>query len=185
MNIGISCDICKHKNFTGKRYQCQTCLPSLSFDVCSSCLPEADLVHPKHNIVFVSNENKMHNNRWQLASRAIILMNSRGSKAGDRDDITGWSMAHAEHVKQEAESALGKSKAAISRGNSSALSLAESDDSPDTQLQNFFSQLFINTTAAILLSSALQSNRLVADTDSDNESEPQLPSGNKRYYLPN
>ena len=39
MNLGITCDICLRESFYEERYQCQTCLPLVSFDACSSCLP--------------------------------------------------------------------------------------------------------------------------------------------------
>ena len=98
MNLGITCDICSQENFTGKRYQCQTCLPSVNFDVCSSCLPKVDSFHPRHKWAFVPNPSKIHANRILMAKRAIALLKNAGSNVGDRDDATGWRMSHAQRV---------------------------------------------------------------------------------------
>ena len=98
MNLGIMCDICSQENFTGKRYQCQTCLPSVSFDACSSCLPKVDSFHPRHEWAFVPNPSKIHANRILIAKRAIALLNNAGSNGGDRDDATGWRMSDAQKV---------------------------------------------------------------------------------------
>ncbi|CAF1319995.1 unnamed protein product [Adineta steineri] len=144
MNLGISCDICFRQNFTGKRYQCQTCLPSISFDVCSSCLPKVDLFHPKHKLIFVPNAIKIHANRIVLATRAIKILNAAEYNGIDLDDATGWRLSDAQTVLAVNMLELQKLINAVS-----ALSLSDSlsDESElnscsDTSLQEY-SQSFV------------------------------------------
>ena len=145
MNLGIICDICFQNNFAGKRYQCQSCLPLISFDVCSSCLPNVGSFHPKHKFAFVPNASKIHANRIILATRAITLLKNGGSNSYDRDDATGWRMSDAQRVLAVDTLELQKRISAVSTNSLSGLSSTESnmDHSINTSLHNS-SQTLIN-----------------------------------------
>ncbi|CAF1460695.1 unnamed protein product [Didymodactylos carnosus] len=92
------------ESFTGKRYQCETCAPLVSFDLCETCIHVAPGVHPyTHHFKFVPNSVEIAANRLLLAIRAIRLLDVNG---GERDMETGWTRADAELVKQLAENEI-------------------------------------------------------------------------------
>lgn len=91
-HLGYTCGICEKSDFAGQRYQCEQCRVTRTFNVCSACITETGLVHPNHTFVRVPNESKVHCNRLLLAYRSMLILKQRGSKIGDRDDLTGWTM---------------------------------------------------------------------------------------------
>ena len=97
-HFGVFCRICYRNNFSGDLYQCEQCRSPGSFDVCSKCIFLANSSHPNHTFVFVPNAKKIHFNRLILAYRAMRLLKQSGAKAGDRDELTGWTMLVAASV---------------------------------------------------------------------------------------
>ncbi len=97
----ITCNLCKEKNFPGKRYQCRQCY---DYNVCSNCLNQAKITHyvsEKHILNFIPNSTKIRFNRHLLAERTIQFLRYQNRNFFDRDPITGWTINEAIIISQK------------------------------------------------------------------------------------
>ena len=158
-HFGYTCGICEKSDFAGHRYQCEQCRVPQTFNVCLACRSVTELVHPNHAFVLVPNESKIHFNRLLLAYRSMLILKQRGSKVGDRDELTGWTMFAAASI-VAAESLAIQKLTPVLTGPSRAMAALHAGlpvsvnklgaAFRDFMLQFYFEQLSQDTTAAMV-----------------------------------
>ena len=158
LHFGYTCRICEKSDFAGRRYQCAQCRVPQTFNVCSVCIAETELVHPNHSFVLVPNERKVHCNRLLLAYRSMLVLKQRGSKVGDLDELTGWTMFAAASIVARESLAIQKLTPVLT-GSSRAMAVLHAGlpvsvnklgaAFRDFMLQFYFEQLSQDTTAAM------------------------------------